>query len=62
MAGRKVFYTIGGMGRKVGEDSGKFRNVAPGRFTKSSTNRKPILGNQTRVGETILDLKLRTLE
>jgi hypothetical protein len=61
MAGRKVFYTIGGTGRKQGEDSGKYRSVAPGNFTKESCGRKPILGNETRINETLTDVRLRKI-
>jgi hypothetical protein len=62
MAGRKVFYTIGGTGRKAGEDSGKFRNIAPGRFTKGSTGRKPILSTQTRISASLIDVRLKTID
>jgi hypothetical protein len=61
MAGRKVFYTIGGRGKKTVEDGGFYRNVAPGKFTKGSTNRKPILTNQTRINSSMIDITLNEI-
>lgn len=58
MAGRKIFYRVGGRGLKP--DTG-FRSAAPGKFTKGRRNKKPILGNQTRVNYDITNNTLRTL-
>lgn len=56
--GRKQFYTVGGRGLKP--DSG-YKNVAPGKFTKASTNRKFILGNQTRINADLANNTLRII-
>ncbi len=58
MAGRKVFYIVGGRGLKP--DTG-YRSAAPGKFTKGSRNKKPILGNQTRINYDISDNRLTTI-
>lgn len=56
----KSFYTAGGTGKKIAEDSGKFRYVAPA-LTKAERGVKPILSNQTRINDHIADNTLRTI-
>lgn len=56
----KTFYTVGGTGKKIAEDSGKFRYVGAA-ISKGDAGRKPILSNQTRINDHIADNTLRTI-
>lgn len=56
----KSFYTVGGTGRKIVEDGGKFKYVGPA-VTKGERGVKPIFGNQTRINDHIADNTLRTI-
>lgn len=61
-AGAKVYFTVGGTGRKPHEEpSGNIRSVAPGRFSKGSRGKKSLLSYQTRKNKSLSDGRLRNM-
>ena len=56
--GNKVFFTVGGKGKKPDED---FRHTSPKRFTKGTRGTKPLVGHYTRLNKSLANNKIRPM-